>query len=195
MNRIIVSIGVMLCLLLPSVVLADSADQAYQKARDSYSQLQNSSRKQMYRDQWERIFKQFESVHERFPRTKRGADALYMCGKTISGLYTISRITPDAERAVELFERMAESYPDSTLADDALMQAGRLLEEVLDDKQRAFLAYQRLVSNLPDGDMARLAKPRLKALAEYAPPPEMPAVKEIAKKAAQSSQPLAVTVR
>lgn len=186
MNRIIVCISVVICLLSSTAVCAENAEQAYQKARDDYYSLQNSSRKQMYRDQWERVFSQFESVYKRFPNAKRGADALYMCGKTTAGLYTISRIKPDAERAVEIFEQMADTYPDSSLADDALLQAGKLLEEVLGKKQRAYIIYDRLVKTLSSGDMVNKARARLMALAEYAPPPEITAVQEVVRKADQS---------
>ena len=133
----------------------------------------------MYRENWERVFDQFESVAKRFPETRRGADALYMCGKTITGLYRISRIRPDAERAVELFEEMADTYPDNSLSDDALFHAGEMLEETLEDKQRAYLVFQRLVSALPRGDMHTKASSRLKALAGYAPQLKQPPVKEV----------------
>ena len=157
-------------LTAPNGALAESSEQAYRKARDAFHELQNSSRKQMYRDQWDRVFDRFESVHKRFPNSNRGADALYMCGKTIAGLYEISRISPDAERAVQIFEKMAETYPDSKLADDALLWAGKLLEEELDNQERAYQVYQRLVNTMPKGDMADKARQRLAALADYAPP-------------------------
>ena len=123
----------------------------------------------MYREQWERVYGQFESVYERFPKSKRGADALYMCAKTTDGLYSVSRVKSDAERAVELFEQMAEIYPQSSLADDALLRAGELEEDVLGNKQRAYILYQLLVKEQPSGDMVGKAKARLVALAAYAP--------------------------
>ena len=67
MRRLIVFLLTLIALLLPATVFAESADQAYQKARDSYYSLQNSSRKQMYREQWLQVFNAFESVYERFP--------------------------------------------------------------------------------------------------------------------------------
>ncbi|MDH3454270.1 MAG: N-acetylmuramoyl-L-alanine amidase [Desulfuromonadales bacterium] len=185
MNRIVVCILTIVCLLVPVIVSAESAEQAYRKARDDYHSLQNSSRKQMYREQWERVYGQFEAVYERFPASKRGGDALYMCGKTTAGLYAVSRIKPDALRAVELFEQLAESYPDSSLADDALLQAGQLLEEALGEKQRAYATYDRLTKTLPGGDMVNKAKARMAALADYAPPPEITAVEKIVRKADQ----------
>ena len=172
MIRSIVCMITLASLMVPTVAIAENAEQAYQKARDAYYALQNSSRKQMYREQWERVFERFDSVYERFPESRRGADALYMCGKTVAGLYGISRIRPDAERAVELFEQMADTYPDSSLSDDALLQAGKILEDALRDRSRAYLVYQRLVSALPRGDMHNKASARLKILAEYAPQPE-----------------------
>jgi N-acetylmuramoyl-L-alanine amidase len=172
MKRPIVCLLTIIALMLPVAVLAESADQAYQKARDSYYSLQNSSRKQMYREQWLKVFNEFESVYERFPKSKRGADALYMCGKTTAGLYEISRIKPDAERAVRLYVEMADVYPENSLTDDALIKAGWLLENVLAEKSEAYLLYRRMVNDLPHGDMLNKAKQRLAALAEYAPAPE-----------------------
>ncbi len=183
MIRSIICIMTLASLMVPAAALGESAEQAYQKARDAYYSLQNSARKQMYREQWEQVFDRFRAVYERYPETSRGPDALYMCGKTTAGLYGISRIKPDAERAVELFEEMADIYPDNSLADDALLHAGEILEEVLGDRHRAYLVYQRLVSALPNGDMRSKASARLKALAGYAPAPKpVPAEKNLARK-------------
>ena len=172
MKRCVVYILIFAGLLLPAAVFAESAEQAYQKARDAYHALQNSSRKQMYREQWERVFNQFDAVNQRFPKSDRGADALYMCGKTTAGLYAVSRIKPDAERAVDLYESVANLYPENSLADDALLQAGMLLEGALSNKASAYLVYERLVNSHPDGDMADKARARLDALQAFAPPPE-----------------------
>ena len=169
MKRIVILILSLLWLLSPVTVFAENSEQAYQKARDAYYSLQDSSRKQMYRENWENVYDKFESVYQRFPKTRRGADSLYMCGKTMAGLYAVSRINPDAQRSVELFVQMAETYPDSSLADDALLQAGKLMEEVLADKSAAYALYKLLVEVQPKGDMAGKAKARLAALAPYAP--------------------------
>jgi N-acetylmuramoyl-L-alanine amidase len=169
MKRIVILILSLLWLLSPVTVFAENSEQAYQKARDAYYSLQDSSRKQMYRENWENVFDKFESVYQRFPKTRRGSDSLYMCGKTIAGLYSVSRIKPDAQRSVDLFVQMAETYPESSLADDALLQAGKLMEEVLVDKSAAYALYKQLVEVQSSGDMASKAKARLAALASYAP--------------------------
>lgn len=169
MKRFVIFMISLLWLLSPAAAFAESAEQAYQKARKAYYSLQDSSRKQMYRENWERVYNRFESVYERFPETRRGADSLFMCAKTTAGLYAVSRIKPDAQRAVELFVQMAEAYPDNSLADDALLQAGTLMEEVLADQTSAYTLYRQLLKNQPSGDMAGKAKARLAALSAYAP--------------------------
>jgi N-acetylmuramoyl-L-alanine amidase len=184
MKRIAICLLTVMWLFAPGSVLADNAQQAYQKARNAYHALQDSARKQMYREQWERVYDQFESVYKRFPKSSRGDDALYMCGKTLAGLYSVSRIKPDAERAVQVYQAMAERYPDSNLADDALLQAGELLETALEDQEQAYLAYHRLVNELPSGDMIGKARKRLAALAEFAPAPQNAEVQKVAQQAA-----------
>lgn len=191
MKRIVIFILSLLWLLSPVAVFAETSEQAYQKARDSYYSLQDSSRKQMYRENWENVYDKFESVYQRFPKTSRGADSLYMCGKTMAGLYTVSRIKPDAQRSVDLFVQMAETYPESSLADDALLQAGELMEEVLVDKSAAYTLYQQLVEVQSSGDMVGKAKARLAALASYAPVDNAVVAKHLAdaKVAASAPQP------
>ena len=169
MKRIVILTLSLLWLLSPVTAFAENSEQAYQKARNAYYSLQDSSRKQMYRENWENVYDKFESVYQRFPKTRRGADSLYMCGKTMAGLYAVSRIKPDAQRSVDLFVQMAETYPESSLADDALLQAGKLMEDVLVDKSSAYTLYKQLVEVQPSGDMAGKAKARLAALASYAP--------------------------
>lgn len=177
MKRFLLFMISLLWLVSPAPAFAESAEQAYQKARNAYYSLQDSSRKQMYRENWEGVYDRFESVYERFPKTRRGADSLYMCGKTMAGLYAVSRIKPDAQRAIELFVQMAETYPDNSLADDALLQAGNFTEEALADKTGAYNLYRQLLKTQPSGDMAGKAKARLAALSAYAPV-ETPVIKQ-----------------
>lgn len=170
MRTVICFITILASLLsLVSEVPAASSEQAYQKARKAYYALQDSSRKQMYRDQWLKVIDKFAGVHKRYPETRRGADSLYMWAKTTDGLYAISRIKDDALKAVELYEKVALLYPGNSLADDSLLRAGELLEGPIAKPEEAYLVYQRLVTKHSKGDMASKAKKRLAALKDYAP--------------------------
>lgn len=172
--RLLLSIGLLLWLLLPLTSIAAAADveSRYQTARDALYQLQNSARKQMYRDQWQKVLNLFEQVYERYPGSARADDAWFMSGKTAAQLYQISRVKKDARLAVEFYRKTAQLYPGSNLADDALLHAGTLLEDILGDKPAAYLAYRQLVDQFPHGDMAGQAARRLERLAAYAPAPQ-----------------------
>ncbi|MDT8441325.1 MAG: N-acetylmuramoyl-L-alanine amidase [Desulfuromonadales bacterium] len=185
----------LLLLTLAAPALAKSAEQAYQEARDAYYVLQNSARKQMYRDQWLKVIDLFQSVQSRHADHKRGADALFMVAKTRDGLYVVSRVEDDARQAADDYRQMARRYPASSLADDALFRAGELAETVLDEPQQAWTDYSRLLEIQPAGDMApraRAAEQRLSAwrpLAKSAEPPSVSPPVEPAPPPSQASLP------
>ncbi len=159
-------------LLLPALAGpagAADADRAYEKARKAYYGLVDSPKKQKYRDQWLRVRDLFLAVPKADPAHPRSGDALYMAGKVSQGLYGISRLTADAQAAIEYFDRLARDYPGSSLADDGLFLAGTLLEETIGDQVEAYRRYQRIVQIYGDGDMAPKARAKQESLARYAP--------------------------
>ncbi|PLX75332.1 MAG: N-acetylmuramoyl-L-alanine amidase [Desulfuromonas sp.] len=162
-------VAVSLVLICAASALAVSAEQAYQTARKSYYDLQDSSRKQMYRDQWQKVIDRFSAVHQQFPEHRRGADALFMVAKAREGLYQVSRIAEDARQAAVAYRRVAEFYPENSLADDALSRSAQLHEQVLELPLQAWLDYDRLLTIQPAGDMAEQAKTALERLAAYRP--------------------------
>ncbi len=153
-----------LLLVLPSALFASGAEQAYQEARSRYNRLLASSGKQLYRENWAKVIQGFVSVSEKFPDHDRAAGALYMAGKASHRLYGISRRMGDASDAVGYFERLAERYPGSSLADDALVLAGNIYEQPLNEPGKASLRYMAAASRYPDGDMTPQARQRLKDL-------------------------------
>ena len=107
MRVFICTITILICLIAPIRELcAASSEQSYQSAREAYYALQDSSRKQMYRDQWLKVIDKFAAVHKNLPETRRGADAVFMWAKSTDGLYTISRVKDEAVKAVELYEQV-----------------------------------------------------------------------------------------
>jgi N-acetylmuramoyl-L-alanine amidase len=144
---------------------------AYRKARDAYAALQQSPRKQKYRSEWEKVLHQFLQVYEQSPQGAQAGETLFMAGKTLAGLYRVSQVADDAWTAVAMYERVAQDAPGSSLADDALIQAAELLERSLAAPEEAYLCYQRIVEQFPQGDMASRARQKLKILVRYAPPP------------------------
>lgn len=163
------------CLLLTltcQATLGAASDPAWRKARESYDQLQKSSRKQQLRSEWERVLLQFVQYYERNPKGMRAGEALFMAGKTLAGRYRISRVADDAWQAVAMYDRLANDCPESSFADDGLLLAGELLEKTLKAPEEAWLRYQRIAKAFPAGDVVEQAKSKLKDLDRYAPPPE-----------------------
>lgn len=163
------SLFLLLAVSAPAPASAD-ASAAYAKAKQTYQRLLDSPRKQRYRDQWQRVIDRFEAIPERYPGATEGAGALYLAGKAGRGLYEVSRLRDDARLAAGYFRRVATEYPDSTLADDALLLAGDIEREILHDDASARSLYRRIGERYPQGDMAASAAQRCAALGGCAPP-------------------------
>jgi N-acetylmuramoyl-L-alanine amidase len=167
---------IILSVMLPPPVWAAGNESAWRKARESYDVLQASPRKQQFRSEWDRVLLQFVQYYERNPKGTRADEALFMAGKTLAGRYRVSRIDDDAWEAVAMYDRMARERPESSLADDALLLAGELLEKTLKAPEEAWLRYQQIAQKFPTGDVAGQARERLRTLDRYAPPPEVAGV-------------------
>ncbi len=160
-----------LCVVSP----AQGADsKAFAKARAAYDALLASQQKQLYRENWDRVIDALLAVDNAKPVDGQAATALMLAGKARHGLWKVSRIAQDAQQAVDTFDLVAKKYPDSNLADDALVAAGGLLETVLGNPAQAYLRYQQAVEGHPKGDMRGVAERKLKKLAAHAPPKETP---------------------
>jgi N-acetylmuramoyl-L-alanine amidase len=163
-------------LLIPLLILslsggawADAALDAYQSARSEYYKLTNSSRKQLYRENWDRVISALEKVQTRFPDSAKAADALYLAGKACQGLYNVSRIAQDARLAAGYFLKLAETYPKDSLADDGLVLAAAIYEEDLREPSTGYRYYAKVVNRYPGGDMFSKAQGKVGQLAAYAP--------------------------
>lgn len=171
-------------LLIPLLVLlgggsafADTATAAFQSARADYYSLKNSSRQQLYRDNWLQVIDNLVKVQQRFPDSQRAPDCLYLAGKASQGLHQVSRVKQDARLAVDYFDRLVELYPHDNLADDGLVTAAAIHEEVLGDPATAYRYYARVVKNYPGGDMFSRAQGKVKLLAAHAPQQRQPEVR------------------
>ncbi len=159
--------------LPPAEIFAKSTPEAsFQKARRDYRHLVHSRKKIQYRDQWERVIREFEAVADRYPNSHRADDALYRAGVVTLKLRRRSRAVRDSDRALQIFRRLAENYPKSRYADDAQYFVGEIYRKIKKDPARAYRAYAKIPAWFPKGDMAPKAKARLSELPR---PPAFPA--------------------
>ncbi len=155
---------ILLTLLTVSVsALAEN----YDALRYDYQQLVKSSQLQRQRVNWERLIKRFDLYLTQYPHSKHVEKALFLLARTWDGLSKASGSRSDAKQAVDHYVDLAEQFPQSRLADDALFLAAQSSEIILKDKSAAYNYYQQLVTQMSAGDMAGEAKKKLALL----PPP------------------------
>jgi len=146
-------------------------ERLYESARRDYYSLLDSERKQRFHDSWEKVINSFDGIVDKYPQCSKAPDSLFNMGVLYQKLYRKSWLQTDLKKAREVYERLAKSYPKSKLADDALLGAAQILEE-MGKKKEAYKAYDKVRSAYPSGDMSARAKKKLKELAAYAPRPD-----------------------
>jgi N-acetylmuramoyl-L-alanine amidase len=148
-------------------------ERLYESARKDYYNLLDSERRQRFHDSWEKVINRFNTIVDKYPGCSRAPDSLFNIGMLYRKLYRKSWVKKDLESAVESFSDLAKKYPKSRLADDALLSAAQIREE-LGDRTAAYTTYSDLLKRYPNGDMAVEARKKLKMLAAYAPKPKTP---------------------
>ncbi|MBN2427056.1 MAG: N-acetylmuramoyl-L-alanine amidase [Deltaproteobacteria bacterium] len=151
-----------------SPVFGDEANLQFQRIRGDYSSLIKSTRDKRYRDNWLRIIDEFRRFSNDHPTHSKGPAALYMAGRACEELYRISLAERDALQAAELFDDLDVKFPDSSLADDALVLSAKIYDSILKDSQEAVSRYSRVVSAYPGGDQVKPASEALSRLSPYA---------------------------
>jgi len=152
-------------LLLLLVTIPDGAiAEKYSALRHDYQQLIKSSQLQRQRTNWEKLIKRFDHHIAQYPHDENMEKALFLLARTWDGLSKASGSRPDARKAIDHYIDMVDRFPQSSLADDALFLAGQASEYRLKDKAAAYSHYQRLVAQVPAGDMAGEAQKRLALL-------------------------------
>lgn len=174
-KRFVLLLPIFLLLFVGASPAAAAQSTSYKKARAGYDALLASQQKQLYRENWLKVIETLMAVGEAKPADSQGPTALLLAGKAWQGLWNVSRNAQDGEKAVETFDLLAQKYPDSSLADDALVLAAGVLETVMKDPAQAYLRYQQASERFPKGDMRSLAEKKLAALAAHAPPKVKPA--------------------
>ena len=158
---LVLAIGV---LALPALASPDRAEQAYQAARKGYYALKKDPKRRKFRDSWLTVAHRFEAVAKKYPKSGRAPDSLFTAAQLLSDLSRISLVAEDATASMEDYRTLLESYPKSSLADDAALALARAhLDREQPEAARKVL--QR-AAQLPKGDQAG----RLKALAASLPP-------------------------
>jgi len=103
------------------------------------------------------------------PKDPRAPEALYNAGQLAWSLYKVSRVQSDLKRSKDSFQALADDYPRSSLADDALYLVGQILLKHGGSKQEAFALFDSVVRDFPNADMASKARAARQGLLAFRP--------------------------
>lgn len=139
---------------IPDVRPAQRPQAVYQQAKAEMDALRKDKKRSCWREPWEKLEQRFLSVHAAKPSPAIGAGALYRAAVCREALARCSHLDKEFQAAVALYAAVADQFPRSALADDALYQAAVLSAQELDDagEARRFLSEQ--LKSYAKGDMA-----------------------------------------
>jgi len=89
------------------------------KAHAEYDQLMGSTKRQQYRDQWEKCVDRFQVAYRSDTSGPDAAESLYMIGLLFKGLSDKSHREADLDQAMDYFRRVKHEFPGSAFADKA----------------------------------------------------------------------------
>ncbi len=148
------AVGIALCL---AISVPSFGAVAYEDVVEKWSILRQSPKKMKLRHHWLPVLAGFREVALRGDPTTADR-ALYMESKLWSELYDISRRRTDLIESHRAALILADRYPASRLADDALFIAAEQARRVLGPPGRSDALLTRLLREHPSGDMASKAR-------------------------------------
>lgn len=116
-----------------------------------------------WRQPWESIRDEFLAIH-RQSKNNLAAQSLYEAAAAQKKLAECSRLSGDRKKAVEMFQKVAASWPRHALADDALYQAAHTQSVLGKERAAAIGNLEKLLAAYPKGDMALAARKLLATL-------------------------------
>ena len=122
----------------------------YEEAFKLYKHLYSDSDKAKRAETWDLIGRTFYRIYRENPRGKNAAWSLFLAAKVHEDKSRRFRSPGDAEKARRYSLELVRRYPKSSLADDSQFRAARVLER-RGEKTRAYVAYRKIVREMPDG--------------------------------------------
>ena len=133
-------------------------------AKKRLAALRDDSLRACWRQPWEGLRDDFLKIHAMRKKGKAADSALFHAGASQEHLADCSRLASDYRRAAEIYSGLAEDYPKSALADDALLAGARIQASRLGRQEQAKSALRKIGSSYPRGDKAREAAALLASL-------------------------------
>lgn len=150
-------------------------------ASEAWEQLKANSARRVYREPWLGVISNLKKAAGPAGCQGRADVALMRAARAHVDLARISGSSMDAKAAEEAFVQVARRCPNSTLADDALLEAAEVANDRLSDVALARKHLEETISIR--GDMEALARARLRQL------PSVPTTSSLETKTAKEIPP------
>ncbi len=145
----------------------DRGEKLYTETFQLYKSLASDSKKVNNREIWETIARAFYSIYINYPESSKAPNSLFLSGKMYEEMGERFDNQADLNTAVEYCRLFVRRYPDSNLADDAQLRVARIIEK--ESKPDAYIEYEKVVTDFPNGDMKTIAKNKVQDLSPFKP--------------------------
>jgi TolA-binding protein len=159
---IVVSL-LLVTLITPDSYASDKGEYLYKQTFQLYKSLASSQEKISDKEIWDTIARAFYSIYINYPQSDKAPNALFISGKMYEEMGERFGSKDDLETAVDYSRLFVKKYHESSLADDAQLRVARIVE--IDSRSDAYLEYEKITTDYPNGDMNTIAKKDCRALA------------------------------
>jgi N-acetylmuramoyl-L-alanine amidase len=168
-NTIALSFYLVLCALFikDTAFGVDQAEEQFNDTLNLYKNLTTDTEKVKDPEIWDLLARAFYSIYLDNPESTIAPNSLFLSGKMYEEIGNRFNSREDLEKSVDRSTLFIRAYPKSNLADDAQIRKARIIEGW--DKKQAYLEYERVSEDFPDGDMVHAANEKLKELSPFKP--------------------------
>ena len=153
--------------LIQASYAQDRGVQLYEQTFELYKGLTVNKQKAQNKEIWETIARAFFSIDIDYPNSPKAPNSLFLSGKMYEEIGERFNSEKDFDKAVQISRKFVRKYPDSNLADDAQLRVARIVER--ESKSDAYLEYDKLIEEFPQGDMRAVALNKRAELKPFKP--------------------------
>jgi len=113
-----------------TAVDADPSVAAFVALKKDVEALRGDPEKKKFRHHYEKLIVRLQAVANTYPQGGRADDCAFVAAQLLEELAQVSVTSADRAAAVDAFSSMADRFPKSNLADDALVAAARMTDDV-----------------------------------------------------------------
>ncbi len=138
-----------------------SDQRMYQQAKNRYYSVKRSDSRVRRLDRWESAASRLYQVLIESPNGAYAPRAAFLLANLYEHIYKKRDYNNSLERSIYYYNYVADLHRSSSLADDSLMNLGKIYKDLLDDDAKARTFFLQIIDRYPRGDMAPGARSEL----------------------------------